>query len=255
MHYNCLIVDDETELAKMTAEYFMMFDVSTAYVSSAADCYAFLEENTVDLLLLDINLGDGSGFEVCRKVREEMSIPILFISARQSDDDVLVALSIGGDDYVKKPYSLSVLLAKVRVNLKRIEQMEKLKQDAVQSGNGSAGNSGTGNGGAGSGSGNGSDEADTAGWLALDAPTMSVIKDGERISLKAKEFALLKCLYDHKNTIVTKETLFDEVWGDTFYSDGTLNVHIRKLREKLEVDPNNPDIIKTIWGTGYILED
>ena len=255
MHYNCLIVDDETELAKMTAEYFMMFDVSTAYVSSAADCYAFLEGNTVDLLLLDINLGDGSGFEVCRKVREEMSIPILFISARQSDDDVLVALSIGGDDYVKKPYSLSVLLAKVRVNLKMIEQMEKLKQDAVQSGNGSAGNSGTGNGGAGSGSGNGSDEADTAGRLALDAPTMSVIKDGERISLKAKEFALLKCLYDHKNTIVTKETLFDEVWGDTFYSDGTLNVHIRKLREKLEVDPNNPDIIKTIWGTGYILED
>ena len=255
MHYNCLIVDDETELAKMTAEYFMMFDVSTAYVSSAADCYAFLEENTVDLLLLDINLGDGSGFEVCRKVREEMSIPILFISARQSDDDVLVALSIGGDDYVKKPYSLSVLLAKVRVNLKRIEQMEKLKQDAVQSGNGSAGNSGTGNGGAGSGSGNGSDDADTAGRLVLDAPTMSVIKDGERISLKAKEFALLKCLYDHKNTIVTKETLFDEVWGDTFYSDGTLNVHIRKLREKLEVDPNNPDIIKTIWGTGYILED
>lgn len=255
MHYNCLIVDDETELAKMTAEYFMMFDVSTAYVSSAADCYAFLEENTVDLLLLDINLGDGSGFEVCRKVREEMSIPILFISARQSDDDVLVALSIGGDDYVKKPYSLSVLLAKVRVNLKRIEQMEKLKQDAVQSGNGSAGNSGTGNGGAGNGSGNGSDEADTTGRLALDAPTMSVIKDGERISLKAKEFALLKCLYDHKNTIVTKETLFDEVWGDTFYSDGTLNVHIRKLREKLEVDPNNPDIIKTIWGTGYILED
>ncbi|MBQ7425295.1 MAG: winged helix-turn-helix transcriptional regulator [Lachnospiraceae bacterium] len=133
--------------------------------------------------------------------------------------------------------------------------MEKLKQDAVQSGNGSAGNSGTGNGGAGSGSGNGSDEADTAGRLVLDAPTMSVIKDGERISLKAKEFALLKCLYDHKNTIVTKETLFDEVWGDTFYSDGTLNVHIRKLREKLEVDPNNPDIIKTIWGTGYILED
>ena len=262
MHYNCLIVDDETELAKMTAEYFMMFDVSTAYVSSAADCYAFLEENTVDLLLLDINLGDGSGFEVCRKVREEMSIPILFISARQSDDDVLVALSIGGDDYVKKPYSLSVLLAKVRVNLKRIEQMEKLKQDAKAVG-GSANNSsvvggGFGAGAAGDGSVTGADgsgNGESAGRLALDAPTMSVIKDGERISLKAKEFALLKCLYDHKNTIVTKETLFDEVWGDTFYSDGTLNVHIRKLREKLEVDPNNPDIIKTIWGTGYILED
>jgi two-component system response regulator RegX3 len=83
---------------------------------------------------------------------------------------------------------------------------------------------------------------------------MSAILDGDRVMLKAKEFALLKCLYEHKNTIVTKEKLFDEVWGDSFYSDGTLNVHIRKLREKLEKDPNNPEIIKTVWGTGYILE-
>ena len=111
MHYNCLIVDDETDLAKMTAEYFQMFEVSTAYVGSAEECYRFLEDNTIDLMLLDINLGDGTGFEVCRKIREEYQLPILFISARQSDDDVLVALSIGGDDYIKKPYSLSVLLA------------------------------------------------------------------------------------------------------------------------------------------------
>ena len=124
MHYNCLIVDDEIELAKMTAEYFQMFDISTEYVDSAAACYDFLEKNDIDLLLLDINLGDGSGFEVCKKIREEYQLPILFISARQSDDDVLVALSIGGDDYIKKPYSLSVLLAKVKVNLKRVEQLK-----------------------------------------------------------------------------------------------------------------------------------
>ena len=119
MHYDCLIVDDEAELAKMTAEYFEMFDVKTCYVTSAADCYAFLEKNEADVILLDINLGEGSGFEVCKTVREKYQLPILFISARQSDDDVLVALSIGGDDYVKKPYSLSVLLAKVKVSLKR----------------------------------------------------------------------------------------------------------------------------------------
>ena len=88
----------------------------------------------------------------------------------------------------------------------------------------------------------------------LDGSTMSVLLDGERISLKAKEYALLKCLYDHKNTIVTKEVLFSEVWGDAFFTDGTLNVHIRKLREKIENDPNSPKIIKTVWGTGYILE-
>lgn len=232
MHYNCLIVDDEVELAKMTAEYFQMFDISTEYVDSAASCYDFLEENDVDLILLDINLGDGSGFEVCKKVREQYQLPILFISARQSDDDVLIALSIGGDDYIKKPYSLSVLLAKVKINLKKVEQLKELSKanESV------------------------ADLDDSSDVLRIDEATMSVILRGERISLKAKEFALLKCLYEHKNTIVTKDTLFDEVWGDSFYSDGTLNVHIRKLREKLEKDSNNPEYIKTIWGTGYILE-
>ena len=230
MHYNCLIVDDEIELAKMTAEYFEMFSITTEYVENAEACFDFLDKNEVDLILLDINLGEGSGFEVCKKVRQQYQLPILFISARQSDDDVLVALSIGGDDYIKKPYSLSVLLAKVKVNLKRVEQLRELSGSA------------------------GATDGDTDEVISLDESTMSVLLEGQRISLKAKEFALLKCLYEHKNTIVSKDTLFEEVWGDTFYSDGTLNVHIRKLREKLEEDPNNPKYIKTIWGTGYILE-
>jgi len=90
--------------------------------------------------------------------------------------------------------------------------------------------------------------------LTLDASTLSAVLNGKRIQLKAKEFALLDCLYRHKNTIVKKEVLFDEVWGDAFFSDSTLNVHIRKLREKLEDNPNEPKLIKTVWGTGYYLE-
>ena len=238
MHYDCLIVDDEVALSKMTAEYFEMFDVKTQHVESAASCYAFLKENTADVILLDINLGDGLGFEVCRKIREKYQIPILFISARQSDDDVLIALSVGGDDYVKKPYSLSVLLAKVKVNLKRVKQLKALEAEK----DASSGQTGI--------------AYDNAKMpdITLDDATMSVILKGQRISLKAKEYALMKCLYEHKNTIVSKDRLFEEVWGDTFYSDGTLNVHIRKLREKLEEDPNEPKYIKTVWGTGYILE-
>ena len=231
MHYNCLIVDDEEELAKMTAEYFGMFDVRTAYVTSGEACFAFLKEHTADLVLLDINLGDGTGFDVCKKLREETQLPILFISARQSDDDVLVALSIGGDDYIKKPYSLSVLLAKVKVNLKRVEQLKAGREER-----------------------NEKDRPSVPGSLALDEATMSAVLNGERIALKAKEFALLQCLYRHRNTIVKKDVLFEEVWGDTFFSDGTLNVHVRKLREKLEEDPNNPKMLKTVWGTGYILD-
>ena len=226
MHYNCLIVDDEEELARMTAEYFRMFDVTTEYVTSGEACFDFLRNNSADLILLDINLGDGSGFDVCKRLRAETQLPILFISARQSDDDVLVALSIGGDDYIKKPCSLSVLLAKVKVNLKRVKAER-----------------------AGEGLNNPKEEA-----LVLDASTMSAVMNGKRIPLRAKEFALLECLYKHRNTIVKKDALFEEVWGDAFFSDGTLNVHMRKLREKLEPDPNNPRMLKTVWGTGYMLE-
>ena len=236
MHYNCLIVDDEEELSKMTAEYFQMFDITTAYVNSAEECYKFFEDNTVDLLLLDINLGNGSGFDVCKKIREEYQLPILFISARQGDDDVLIALSIGGDDYIRKPYSMAILLAKVKVNLKRVEQLKTAGQDSVKDTDNDDIN-----------------ESENE-KLVLEPSTMSIILNGERISLKAKEFALIECLYKYKNTIVTKDKLFEEVWGDSFFSDGTLNVHIRKLREKLEENPNDPQIIKTVWGTGYILE-
>lgn len=246
MHYNCLIVDDEIELAKMTAEYFGMFDVSTFYVESKEACYKFFQDNTVDLVLLDINLGDGSGFDVCKMLREDMQLPILFISARQSDDDVLIALSIGGDDYIKKPYSLSVLLAKVKVNLKRVEQIKQAQSMALEN------VAGTNAIAASVGEGAGASENQST--FVMDAATMSVVVNGKRIALKAKEYALLNCLYEHQNTIVKKEVLFDEVWGDSFFSDSTLNVHIRKLREKIEEDPNKPEYIKTIWGTGYILE-
>ena len=228
MHYNCLIIDDEVELSKMTQEYFEMFEVSCACVVTAQDCLRFLEENTADVFLLDINLGNESGFALCKTLREKYDTPILIISARQSDDDVLVALNIGGDDYVKKPYTLSVLLAKVKVQLKRLAAV----RDKVGKGEETDGNSA----------------------FAIDESTMSCREEGREISLKAKEFALLSCLYAHKNTIVTKEQLFLEVWGDAFYSDGTLNVHIRRLREKIEEDPNHPKWIKTIWGTGYKLE-
>ena len=225
--YNCLIVDDEKELTKMTAEYFEMFGVTCAVADDAASCLKFLEQNTCDVILLDVNLGNDSGFELCKTLRSTSDIPILFISARQSDDDVLIALNIGGDDYIKKPYTLSVLLAKVKVILRRNASSGK-KEDSVAGG-------------------------ETA-PSPLDRSTLSVTINGKKIVLKAREFALLEFLYEHRNTIVTKNEIFDAVWGDSFFSDGTLNVHIRRLREKIEEDPNDPRLIKTIWGTGYMLE-
>ena len=119
MKYDCLIIDDEKTLADNTCEYFNMFEIKTKALYTAADALAFFADNETSLVLLDINLGDGSGFELCKKIREDMNIPILFVSARNTDDDKIIALNIGGDDYIEKPYSLGVLLAKVKVVLKR----------------------------------------------------------------------------------------------------------------------------------------
>ena len=125
MNYSVLIVDDETELAESTAEYFNMFDVPSKCVFTADEAVRFFEDNTAKLILLDINLsekGGMSGFDLCKKIRETLDVPILFISARSSDDDMVIALNIGGDDYITKPYSLSVLFAKVKAVLKRYDK-------------------------------------------------------------------------------------------------------------------------------------
>lgn len=234
MKVDCLIVDDEEELAKATCEYFEMFGVRADYVTNAEDCMSFTEKNSVKLILLDINLGNDSGFVLCKELRKKTDVPILFISARQSDDDVLIALNIGGDDYIKKPYALSVILAKVKVILKRYENMSTL-------------NDGKAN--------NPKEECRRiCGEIRVDEDAMRVYIKGKDAGLKTKEFKLFQYLYINKNKVITKDELFINVWGDAFFSDGTLNVHIRKIREKIEEDPNHPNYIKTIWGTGYIFE-
>ncbi len=223
MKYDCLIVDDEIPLSESTSEYFNMFDIKTTWVADAAACLDFFKENKTDLILLDINLGTDSGFSLCKKIRENIDVPILFISARNSDDDVLLALGIGGDDYISKPYSLNVLLAKVKAVLKRYLNKETKEL--------------------------------TFGRFTINFHLERVFCDGNDLGLKAMEYRLLSYLVRNSSRIISKEELFDRVWGDSITGDGTLNVHIRRLREKIEDDPNNPKYIRTIWGTGYIFED
>lgn len=221
MKYDCLIVDDEEALSKSTCQYFNMFDVKTFWAADAKACYDFLAENKTDLILLDINLGNTSGFEICKKLRNTCNIPILFISARTSDDDVLLALNIGGDDYIQKPYSLSILLAKVKTVLKRYR---------------------------------GETNEVTFGRFRVDLNKEKLFDNGSEVKLKSMEYKLLVYLVQNKNRLIPKEELFMNIWGDAITGDGTLNVHIRRLREKIEENPNEPRYIKTVWGTGYMFE-
>lgn len=219
MTYDCLIIDDEKLLADSTAEYFNLFGVKTALAYSAAECRAFFRENTAELLLLDINLSDGSGFALCKELRETMEIPILFVSARTSDDNQIAALSIGGDDYIQKPYSLSVLLAKVKAVLKRCKIREPEKYEDSR--------------------------------LTVDLQAKQVFVRGKPVRLTALEFKLLAYLIQNEGRVLSKQELFEKVWKDKFTGDGTLNVHIRKIREAIEENPGSPEYILTVWGDGY----
>lgn len=219
MKYDCLIIDDEKLLADSTAEYFNLFGISTAVVYDAEGCRNFFKNHSADLLLLDINLGNSSGFELCKELREKTQIPILFISARSSDDDKIVALNIGGDDYIQKPYSLGVLFAKVKAVLKRYGQSVNNEY--------------------------------SDGWLRVDFHAKEALAGGNPVKLTAMEFKLLTYLMKNEGRVVSKQEIFEKVWEDKFTGDGTLNVHIRKIREAIEPEPGSPHYIITVWGDGY----
>lgn len=223
MHYNVLIVDDEMMLANMTAEYFNAFGVKTFAVASSKECLEFLKENRADLILLDINLTESNGFELCKIIRRDYDTPIFFVSARMSTDDMLIALNIGGDDYITKPYELNVLLAKIKARLKRGENPKEASSV-------------------------------TADGIKVDYVKMKAYCGGRDLELKTKEFKLLAYFVANKSKVVTKDEILGNVWGDTYISDGALNIQIFRLREKIEQNPNEPKYIKTVWGQGYIFE-
>ena len=235
--YKVLMIDDDEMIATATSEYFNMFGVKTSYVTSYADAVAFLEKYDVSLLLLDINLGERSGFELCRKVRENYDLPIFFISARTSDDDVLIALNIGGDDYIKKPYTLSILLAKVKAAVARYDRLRDnphTVRNFQQTEDGLV---------------------KLIGEVYLNTNSRKIVAEGREITLKALEYKLLYYLFANRGKVVSKDDLLRDVWEDEHINEGTIAVHIRHLREKTEADPKEPQLIKTIWGVGYMMEE
>lgn len=235
--YKVLMIDDDEMIATATSEYFNMFGVKTSYITSYADAVAFLEEHDVSLLLLDINLGERSGFDLCKKIRENYDLPIFFISARTSDDDVLIALNIGGDDYIKKPYTLSVLLAKVKAAAARYD---RIRDNTHTVRNFQQNEDGL---------------VKLTGEVYLNTNIHKIIADGREITLKALEYKLLYYLYTNRGKVVSKDDLLRDVWEDEYINEGTIAVHIRHLREKIEADPKEPQLIKTVWGVGYMMEE
>ena len=273
VHTSVFIIDDEVELTEYTAKYFNMSGIKTDYAFDAQSALEYLEENTVSLILLDINLGGDSGFDLCQKLRRETDVPILFISARSSEDDMMLALNIGGDDYICKPYSLGVLLAKVKAVLKRYEASKAAKQADTGKAEGQGLNGSSKEGMEGQDLRgkeiSGANLGDKNTKRTSEATTQDIVRFGDATvdlrsgmvkgkhgeeRLKAMEYKILSYLLQNKNRIISKDEFFERIWETEFVGDVTLNVHIRHLREKLEENPKEPKYIKTVWGVGFILE-
>lgn len=220
--YDVLVVDDEDELSSATVEYLRAFGLSAVAVGSAEAARDVLAAHDIGVVLLDVNLPAMNGFELCRAIRATADTPIVFISARGGDDDQILALSIGGDDYVTKPVSLAVLLAKVRRILARAAPAEPAGFDD--------------------------------GWLRVDASSGRTYVDGREVPLKTMEDKLLRYLVSRTGEVVTKAELFEHVWEEPITSDGTLTVHIARVRAKIERTPDQPRYIRTVWGRGYLFD-
>lgn len=220
-----LVVDDDIAMCDIIADTLEEYEYQVTCVNSISDAQEYLSTNSTELIILDINLPDGTGYEFCKDLRRFSEVPIIFASARTSVDDRIVSLDIGGDDYLSKPYSLKELLSHVNALMRRTYGFKE--------------------------------EEKVTAWddIVVNSTLRTVTRGGNPVSLSLREFDLLNFLINNKNVAVSKEKILSEVWGAyNVVEPSTLTVHIRWLREKLEIDPANPVRIVTIRGVGYALK-
>lgn len=223
-----LIVEDESSFSEALA--FLLgkegFEVSVA--DNGRSAIEEFNKNGADLILLDLMIPEISGIEVCRTIRTTSQVPIIMLTAKDSEIDKVVGLELGADDYVTKPYSSRELIARIKAVLRR-----GTNDDLSESDHG----------------------IHTVAGIKLDTDKHLVTLDGQNISLPLKEFELLEFLMRNSGRVLTRAQLIDRVWGGDYYGDTkTLDVHIKRLRSKIEKDPANPVLIQTIRGLGYKLE-
>lgn len=215
-----LYVEDNQDLAEIVQDYLTSLDFTISHVSALEEAYEFLGKKAYDLLLLDINLPDGSGFQFLEELRERSQVPTIFLSARSSDSDRVEGFVRGGDDYLAKPFSLAELHMRILALLKRSYPQEENLSYAS---------------------------------LLINLPSERVWKSGQELKLSPKEYKLLRYFMENPNRVLSKKELMDYCWGPyNEVEESSLSVHIRWLREKIEDQPDQAKLIKTVWGKGYM---
>lgn len=222
-----LIIEDDKEIALLESEYLKMsgFEVETVYDGLNAVEIAINGEYS--LILLDVMLPNKSGYEICKEIRDKIDIPILMVTAKSEQMDKICGLGIGADDYISKPFDPAELVARVRAN---INQYNRLKNKGINQNETVIQN------------------------IRLNTESHRVFKNNTEIKLSNREFELLSFLFLNPDIVFSKEQLFEKIWGYDYIGDSaTVMVHINRIREKIEDNPQKPKLIETVWGAGYRL--
>ena len=228
--YNILVCDDDREIVDAIEIYLSQegFHVLKAY--DGLQALELLEENEVHLLILDMMMPEMDGMRAIMKIREKSSIPIIILSAKSQDTDKVLGLNLGADDYVAKPFNPLELLARVKSQIRRYTDFGSLQQEA-------------------------SEKIYRTGGLTINDDRKEVTVDGEPVKLTRIEYNILLFLVKNKGKVFSIEQIYEEIWKEeAFGADNTVTVHIRHIREKIEIDPKNPKYLKVIWGIGYKVE-
>ncbi len=224
-----LIIEDDRAISDIERDYLELSGFETECAYDGVDGLNKALAGGHDLILLDLMLPGLDGFTICKKLRDKIDIPILMVTARTQDIDKIRGLGFGADDYIEKPFSPSVLVARIKANLAQYERLKpaQKKNESIVS----------------------------AGPFVMDSDARTAFVDGRELSLKNKEFELLLFLLRHPNQVFSREDLYEMIWGLESMGDNiTVAVHVNRLREKIEKDPSNPEYIQTVWGVGYRLK-
>ena len=225
-----LVVDDEKEIAELAALYLENEGYEVTQCFTATDALEKAEKDPPDLAVLDVMLPDGSGFEVCRKIREKYTYPVIMLTARGEQMDKITGLTLGADDYITKPFLPLELVARVKAQLRRFKRYNTSRpaeEDLI-----------------------------VCGGLTINIGTHECTLNEKTLALTPTEFSILRILCSERGNVVSAEELFRRVWGEEYYSraSSTITVHIRHLREKMGDSFETPRYIKTVWGVGYKIE-
>ncbi|MDU7336705.1 MAG: VanR-ABDEGLN family response regulator transcription factor [Clostridium sp.] len=232
MQEKIIIVDDEHEIADLVELFLNNEGYKIFKFYSAQDALACIEKTELDLAILDVMMPEISGFELCRKIREKYTYPIVMLTAKEEEIDKITGLTLGADDYITKPFRPLELVARVKAQLRRYKKYNP--SYAVEA----------------------EESVITHSGLVMDIKTHQCFLDERPLTLTPTEFSILRILLEQKGNVVSAQELFHKIWQDEYYnkSNNTITVHIRHLREKMNDTVENPKYIKTIWGVGYKIE-